>query len=130
MGRGGVIGGKGVIVGFLEAAVVDFTAEVRKFMGAVGEYRERQTEGRRWNLISEIEGGSSRCTSRAEQSTLMTGVGLPGKKDGLVSRRKVSTARKMEWALLGITKEPVVAKVGERPPRPPRPAGNWRRCQA
>jgi hypothetical protein len=34
------------------------------------------------------EGG----TSQTEQSALTTGVGLPGKKDGLVGRRKVSNA--------------------------------------
>ena len=34
------------------------------------------------------EGG----TSRTEQSALTTRVGLPGKKDGLVCRRKVSNA--------------------------------------
>jgi hypothetical protein len=45
MGRGGVRGGKEVIVGFLEAAVVDVAAEIRKFEGAIGEIREKWRGG-------------------------------------------------------------------------------------
>jgi hypothetical protein len=85
MGRGGGRGGKEVIVGFLEAAV-DVAAEVRKLEGAVGEIRKRWRGGG-IGKVRLKEGG----TSRTEQSVLTTGVGLPGKKDGLgVGKRKVS----------------------------------------
>jgi hypothetical protein len=88
MGRGGGRGGKEVIVGFLEAAAaVDVAAEVGKLAGAVGEIRERRRGGRIGKMRLN-EGG----TSRTEQSALTTGVGLPGKKDGQVGRRKASNA--------------------------------------
>jgi hypothetical protein len=72
MGRGGGRGGKEVIVGFLEAAA-DFMAEVRTLEGAVGEIRKRWRGGG-IRKVRLKEGG----TSRTEQSSLMTGVGLPG----------------------------------------------------
>jgi hypothetical protein len=75
----------------LEAAV-DVAAEVRKLEGAVGEIREG-LRGGGIGKVSWKEGG----TSRTEQSALMTtGVGLPGKKDGLVGRRKVQCDRRTE----------------------------------
>ena len=67
MGRGGGRGGKEVIVGFLEAAV-NVAAEVRMLQGAISV------------RLKEVG------TSRTKQSALMTGVGLPGRKDILVGR--------------------------------------------
>jgi hypothetical protein len=113
IGRGGGVGGQEVIVGLLEAAVA---AEVGKAEGAVGEIIERRRGGRFGK--GRVKAGG---TSRTEQSALTTGVGLPGRKDGLAGRRKVSNAampwvsRKMERAN-GITKEPVVAKSGSDRP--------------
>jgi hypothetical protein len=70
-------------------AVVDVAAEVGKAEGAICEIRARQRGGR-IGKVRVKEGGTSR--RRMEQSDLMTRVGLPGKNDGLVGRRKVSNA--------------------------------------
>jgi hypothetical protein len=89
-GRGGGRGGKEVIVRVLEAAV-DVVAEIRKLEGAVGEIRKR----RRGGGIGKVrlkEGG----TSRTEQSALMTGVALPGKKEGLVGREGEQFGRRSQ----------------------------------